>query len=93
MRGGNHSWVAAITNADISSAEAENHETTPGRFPFHSRTSGIVVIFPVSKNGGGEGSRTPVRNVFHAGIYTFIRRSGVSENFGPPAASAFLETC
>ena len=44
-------------------------------------------------DGGGEGSRTPVRNIFHAGLYTFIRRSGISEGVGPAAAFLFLETC
>ena len=32
--------------------------------------------------GGGEGSRTPVRNAIYAGFYTFSGSSGVSEALG-----------
>lgn len=43
--------------------------------------------------GGGEGSRTPVRDAVNTGIYTFSRRSGISERLGPLAALPFLGTC
>ncbi len=46
-----------------------------------------------ASNGGGEGSRTPVRETFNGGIYTFSGRSGISEALGPFAALSNLETC
>lgn len=45
------------------------------------------------KVGGGEGSRTPVRDAFSDGIYMFSKRSVVSERLGPLAALSFLGTC
>jgi hypothetical protein len=44
-------------------------------------------------DGGGEGSRTPVRNAICEGFYTFSGSSGVSEALGRPAALRFLESC
>lgn len=49
-------------------------------------------FLPEGKSGG-EGSRTPVRDAFGDGIYTFSRRSGVSEGLGPLAALPLLGTC
>ena len=47
----------------------------------------------LAKAGGGEGSRTPVRNAIYAGFYTFSGSSGVSEALGRPAALLFLGSC
>lgn len=47
----------------------------------------------LAKAGGGEGSRTPVRNAIYIGIYTFSGSSGVSETLGRPAALRFLVAC
>ena len=50
----------------------------------------LRVIF---RNGGGEGSRTPVRNAVNTGIYMFSMMSGASDGLGPHAALPILETC
>lgn len=44
-------------------------------------------------NGGGEGSRTPVRNAVGDGIYTFSGLSWISEQLGQSTALSLLETC
>jgi len=62
------------------------------RYHVHG-SAGRLSCLEDEKVGGGEGSRTPVRDAFSDGIYMFSRRSGVSERLGPLAALPFLETC
>ena len=55
--------------------------------------TGRLFCLEDEKVGGGEGSRTPVRDAFSDGIYMFSRRSGISERLGPLAALPFLGAC
>jgi hypothetical protein len=50
-------------------------------------------LSPAASRRPPVGRRGHRRNVFHAGIYTFIRRSGISEGVGPTAAFPFLGSC
>ena len=62
----------------------------PHRYQKHKyrKTRGLWLF-----RSGGEGSRTPVRDAVNDGIYTFSRRSGISEGLGPHAALPLLVTC